>query len=96
VSFAAITLCVASQRVIVIVVVVVYFVINSVRKLLDTPSCSLHAHIDRNVLNIELIHTHRVLPGSGFQFRCCMEENSKICSILHPLHWRASLREVTL
>jgi acetolactate synthase regulatory subunit len=31
VSFAAITLCVASQR-------VVYFVINSVRKLLDTPS----------------------------------------------------------
>jgi hypothetical protein len=35
VSFAAITLCVASQRVF---VVVVYFVIDSVRKLLDTPS----------------------------------------------------------
>jgi hypothetical protein len=35
VSFAAITLCVASQRVI---IVVVYFVIASVRKLLDTPS----------------------------------------------------------
>jgi hypothetical protein len=35
VSFAAITLCVASQRVFVIVV---YFVIDSVRKLLDTPS----------------------------------------------------------
>jgi hypothetical protein len=34
VSFAAITLCVASQR----VFVVVYFVIDSVRKLLDTPS----------------------------------------------------------
>jgi hypothetical protein len=34
VSFAAITLCVASQQ----VFVVVYFVINSVRKLLDTPS----------------------------------------------------------
>jgi hypothetical protein len=34
-SFAAITLCVASQR---MFVVVVYFVINSVRKLLDTPS----------------------------------------------------------
>jgi hypothetical protein len=32
VSFAAITLCVASQR------VFVYFVIDSVRKLLDTPS----------------------------------------------------------
>jgi hypothetical protein len=39
VSFAAITLCVASQRVfIVVVVVVVYFVFDSVRKLLDTPS----------------------------------------------------------
>jgi hypothetical protein len=37
VSFAAITLCVASQRVF-IALVVVYFVIDSVRKLLDTPS----------------------------------------------------------
>jgi hypothetical protein len=38
VSFAAITLCVASQRV--FIVVSVYFVIDSVRKLLDTPSYS--------------------------------------------------------
>jgi hypothetical protein len=36
VSFAAITLCVTSQRV--FIIVVVYFVIDSVRKLLDTPS----------------------------------------------------------
>jgi hypothetical protein len=36
VSFAAITLCVASQRV--FIVVSVYFVIDSVRKLLDTLS----------------------------------------------------------
>jgi hypothetical protein len=35
VSFAAITLCVASQRVF---IVVIYFVIDSVRKLLDTSS----------------------------------------------------------
>jgi hypothetical protein len=35
VSFAAVTLCVASQRAF---IVVVYFVIDSVRKLLDTPS----------------------------------------------------------
>jgi hypothetical protein len=35
VSFAAITLCVASQRV--FIFVVVYFVIELVRKLLDTP-----------------------------------------------------------
>jgi hypothetical protein len=44
VSFAAITLCVASQQmfhivVVVVVVVVVYFVIDSVWKLLDTSSC---------------------------------------------------------
>jgi len=42
-SFAAITICVISQLVFVVVVVVVwwwwcYFVIDSVRKLLDTPS----------------------------------------------------------
>jgi hypothetical protein len=36
-SFAAIILCVASQRV--FVVVSVYFIIDSVRKLLDTPKC---------------------------------------------------------
>jgi hypothetical protein len=35
VSFATVTLCVASQR----MFVVVYFVIDSVRKLLDTPPC---------------------------------------------------------
>jgi hypothetical protein len=35
VSFAAITLCVASRRVF---IVAVYFVIDSVQKLLDTPS----------------------------------------------------------
>jgi hypothetical protein len=38
VSFAAITLCVATQRV--FIIVVVYFVIDSVRRLLDTPSYS--------------------------------------------------------
>jgi hypothetical protein len=37
VNFAAITLCVAPQLVF-IVVIVVYFIIGSVRKLLDTPS----------------------------------------------------------
>jgi hypothetical protein len=40
VSFAAITLCVTSQRV--FVVVNVYFVIDSVRKLLDTPNLSFN------------------------------------------------------
>jgi hypothetical protein len=57
VSFAAITLCVASQRmfiiiivvvvvviiiiIIIIIIAVVYFVIDSVRKVLDTSSCSI-------------------------------------------------------
>jgi uncharacterized membrane protein len=50
VSFTAITLCAASQRVfivvvvivvVVVVVVLVYFVIDSVRELLDTPSYTL-------------------------------------------------------
>jgi hypothetical protein len=38
VSFAAITLCVVSQR----VSIVVYFVIDSVWKLLDTPSYAIY------------------------------------------------------
>jgi hypothetical protein len=41
VSFAAITLCVASQQV--FIVTVVYFVIDSVWKLLDTPSYGVSA-----------------------------------------------------
>jgi hypothetical protein len=43
VSFVVITLCIVSQRVfvVVVVVVVVDFVIDSVRKLLDTPSYTL-------------------------------------------------------
>jgi hypothetical protein len=48
-DFAAINICVASQRVVVVVVVVVaaaaaaavYFVIDSVRTFLDTPSCDV-------------------------------------------------------
>jgi hypothetical protein len=39
VSFAAITLCVASKRVfIIIIIIIVAFIMDSVRKLLDTPS----------------------------------------------------------
>jgi hypothetical protein len=52
-SFAAITLCVASQQV--FVFVVVYFVIDSVRKLLDTPSYILHFPCSRfRIINIKL------------------------------------------
>jgi hypothetical protein len=41
VSFVAITFCVASERV--FIVVIVYFVIDSIRKLLDTPSYVSHS-----------------------------------------------------
>jgi hypothetical protein len=51
VSSAAITLCVASQRVFIVVVAVVYFVIDSVRKLLDIPSYS------------EFVHSNVVITG---------------------------------
>jgi hypothetical protein len=49
VSFAAITLCVASQRV--FIVVSVYFVIDSVQKLLDTLSY------------IHIIHFNIIIPS---------------------------------
>jgi hypothetical protein len=47
VSFAAITLCVTSQRLF-IVIVIVYFVIDSMRKLFDAPShmTEMHAFMD--------------------------------------------------
>jgi hypothetical protein len=50
VSFAAITLCIASQR----VFIVVYFVIDSVRKLLDIPSYGLVELQVRGFLNSAL------------------------------------------
>jgi hypothetical protein len=49
VRFAAITLFVDSQRVFIVVVVVVYYVIDSVRKLLDTlSSVDLHLAQDKD------------------------------------------------
>jgi hypothetical protein len=62
-SFAAITLCVASQRV--FIIVVVYFVIDSVRKLLDTPSYnSFHPLIEikqaYNIITLSLWVPHTV------------------------------------
>jgi hypothetical protein len=62
VSFVAITLCVASQRVFIIVV---YFVIDSVRKLLDTPSCLtfgsriLFSDIQQNRIHLEDVFLSR-------------------------------------
>jgi hypothetical protein len=58
VSFAATTLCVASQYV--FIVVVVYFVIDPVRKLLDTPlyviftrhACESHAEVEIKLITV--------------------------------------------
>jgi hypothetical protein len=47
VSFAAITIGVASERV--FIIVVAYFIIDSVRKLLDTSSCIFGTYIRRSV-----------------------------------------------
>jgi hypothetical protein len=57
VSFAAITLCVASQRL--FIVVSLYFVIDSVRKRLDTPSYTLGLALRKWVS-----FTHGVCPFS--------------------------------
>jgi hypothetical protein len=59
VSFAAITLYVASQR----VFIVVYFVIDSVRKLMDTPS-----YIGSQVLKLSLHHSSVVCSAMDNQF----------------------------
>jgi hypothetical protein len=59
VSFAAITLCVASQR----VFIAVYFVIDSFRKLLDTPSYVLYL--------CDLFHV-LLLPLQTYGFMECM------------------------
>jgi hypothetical protein len=55
VSFAAITLCIASQRVFIIVV---YFVIDSVRKLLVTPSYVLSAVLKHGHTEMKFEHVH--------------------------------------
>jgi len=47
VSFATVTLCVASQRV--FIVVILYFVVDSVRILLDTPSQFVKGVFEGNV-----------------------------------------------
>jgi hypothetical protein len=60
VSFVTITLCVASQRV--FVIAVVYFVMNSVRKLSDTPSdnCGVD-DTEHPIKNIDGIQTLSVV-----------------------------------
>jgi hypothetical protein len=65
VSFAAITICVASQR-----VFVVYFVIDSVRKLLDTPP-----YIAKNCSVIR-----QVFSQTSWVFSCSASTNCESCT----------------
>jgi hypothetical protein len=63
VSFAAITLCVASQRVF---IVVIHFVIDSVRKLMDTTSYVCFFFSSLNYFGIgELLHGVQECLGLG-------------------------------
>jgi hypothetical protein len=61
VSFAAITLSVASQRVF---IVVAYFVIDSVRKLLDTPSYTT-LPLKIIIITTKVKHKMKAYWGSG-------------------------------
>jgi hypothetical protein len=67
VSFAAITLRVASQRV--FIVAVVYFVIDSVRKLLDTPSYIPQRNEGKHNLTSNVLHAcSDTVESSAFDF----------------------------
>jgi hypothetical protein len=71
VSFAAITLCVASQRV--FIVINVYFVIDSIRKLLDTSSharacVDTHTLIESLMLSVLLVTISAVVTGTKPHF----------------------------
>jgi hypothetical protein len=71
VSLTAITVCVASQRV--FIVVSVYFVIDSVRKLMDIPSQKIAV---KRTFNIVKGHLHR----SCFQgHNCVVAPRTSIC-----------------
>jgi hypothetical protein len=68
VSFAAITLCVASR--VFIVIIVVYFVIDSVRKLLDAPAYLRNWNLLTYLFTYLLTHslTHS-LHGAGYYLK---------------------------
>jgi len=68
VSFAAVTLCVASQRV--FIVDVIYFVIDSVRKLLDTPHNNQPTNQPTNFFEMSLVtHLFKEEPLSSWKLK---------------------------
>jgi len=83
VSFAAITLCVAFQRI--FIVVNVYFLIDSVRKLLDTPTYVNKGRGGCAILTLkslsQLCHT-----SGFFGFRVVLRQSSGVLRILRKHH----------
>jgi hypothetical protein len=74
VSFAAITLCVASQRV--FIVVDVYFVMDSVRKFLDTPLFVVEIEFGPKLKNLNYHYLNmsiRIFLGMLQKRRACEE-----------------------
>jgi hypothetical protein len=84
VSFAAITLCVPSQQVI---IVVVYFVIDSVRNLLDTPSYTGHCEV-RNMSHCNIkIYIKLCTQRKQIQYLFVIRFNSKEYLIYFLLYY---------
>jgi hypothetical protein len=100
VSFAAITLCVASQRV--FVVVGVYFIIDSVRELLDTPSylrlLRVHKSIPYNYDNCLLFAwsswNGRILVRSGPTLRMLISETTQQIISVGFWRWCISVKRI--
>jgi len=74
VSFAAITLCVASQRV--FIFVSIHFVIDSVRKLLDTPSYRYVTKV--TVLECKVVLSFYLLFCMGVKRSLTLTEEHKL------------------
>jgi hypothetical protein len=73
VSFAVITICVTSQRV--FIIVSVYFVIDSVRKLLDTPSYICEMYSRRDFLTAIRLRNLICCCGPVNQEYCCRKND---------------------
>jgi hypothetical protein len=91
VSFAAISLCIASQRV--FIVVDVYFVMYSVRKLLDTPSVcykSLDSGTVSCCLQANCVSEQRNAADYDVRlFACSISITASVRTVRHWADWRS-------
>jgi hypothetical protein len=77
-SFAAMTLCVASR---VFIVVSIYFVTDSFQKLLDTPSWSIHKVMFNNECIFHLWKTHVCTLNAQKQVIPQLTDHSRLASL---------------